>query len=297
MIDIIIIGSGPSGLTAGIYALRGGASVVCFEKSFVGGQTARLNEIANFPSYTQINGYDLTQKMFEQATKLGLEMKYEEVTSVLADGKNYIVKTNKQDYACSCVIIATGATYATLGIEQNYIGRGAHYCATCDGAFYRNKTVALVGNNKIAISDAIYLSNIVKKLYFIYKGDKQKSENFLSPLNRENIEIIYNATPTKIIGEKVEKIVLKDNVTNLTSTIDIDGLFVNVGTTALTGFVANTINVNNGRIIVDANMATSKGGIFACGDCIDKHLMQIVTACADGAVAGESALSYLRLNK
>ncbi|MDD3831386.1 MAG: FAD-dependent oxidoreductase [Clostridia bacterium] len=294
MYDIIIVGGGPAGLTAAIYALRGGASVLLLEKTLIGGQAARLNEITNFPSYSSINGYELTDRMFNQASALGLTVMYEEVNGLTRDEGLFTVTTPKGSYSAKSVIIATGATHTTLGIEQDYIGKGAHYCATCDGFFYTGKTVALVGSGRVALTEALYLSNIVGKLYFVFKGDENKSKVFLSPLlAKNNVEIIYNYLPTKIEGQTVERLNL-ENASGEHLSIDIDGLFVSVGTTALTGFVANTIDNKNGSIIANGSMKTNLDGVFACGDCLNKELKQIVTACSEGATAGESALEYLQ---
>ncbi len=292
--DIVIIGGGPAGLTAAIYALRGGAKVLLLEKLMVGGQAGRLNEIANFPSYAEINGFDLTQKMYEQGVKLGLAVKYAEVVSLKQQEAYYIIGTSAEEFNAAAVIIATGATHASLGIEQAYIGRGAHYCATCDGMFYKDKDVALVGSSKVALGEALYLSAIVKKLYFVYKGEEQKSKDFLAPLlAKPNVEIVYQSAAKSIEGKsKVESITV-ENKEGEKRVLKIDGLFVSIGTTALTGFVANTLANNNGRIIVDKGMETSLKGVFACGDCLDKKFMQIVTACAEGAIAADGALSYI----
>lgn len=292
--DIIIIGGGPAGLTAAIYALRGGVKVLLLEKLMVGGQAGRLNEIANFPSHVDINGFDLTQKIYEQAVKLGLEVKYTEVVSLKAQEAYYIIGTSAQEFRAQAVIIATGATHASLGIEQAYIGRGAHYCATCDGMFYKNKTVALVGSSKVALGEALYLSAIVEKLYFIYKGDAEKSKDFLAPLlAKPNAEILYQSQAKAIIGQSRVESLITVNKEGAERELKIDGLFVSIGTTALTGFVAGSLANNNGRIIVDKGMETSLKGVYACGDCLDKKLMQIVTACAEGATAADSALAYI----
>lgn len=297
MIDIIIVGGGVAGLTASVYALRRGLNVVMFEKLTVGGQTALIDKIENFPSYSTVNGYDLVSKMYEQALSLGLTIKYEEVVSIKqSQAYTYIINSSSNEYEAKAVIIATGATHKSLGLGEKYNGKGVHYCATCDGMFYKNKTVAVIGGNSIAMSDALYLSSLCKDVYVIVAGSKLFGQYvIMKTMNKPNIHFMFSTSVTELVGdsERVNALKLSNILTKETSSLNVDGVFVAIGTTPLTGFVSNLVKTEDGRIVVDKNMTTSQKGIFSAGDVTNQKLKQIVTACSDGAVAAESAAEYI----
>lgn len=295
MFDIAIVGGGVAGLTSAVYALRRGLNVVLFEKLAVGGQTALIEKIENFPSYESINGYDLVSKMLEQAVSLGLSVKYEEVVAIKPDRAYISINSTGGEYRTKTVIIATGATHKTLGLGEKYVGKGVHYCATCDGMFYKDKTVAVVGGTNIAMSDALYLSNLAKKVFVLVPQSRLLGQDvIMQTLGKPNVHFMFSSKVEELFGDdkKVSGVQVKNNEGE-SIRLDVDGVFVAIGTTPLSGFVSDLVDTAEGRIIVDKNMATSRKGIFAAGDVLDKKLKQIVTACAEGAVAAESAAEYI----
>lgn len=295
MLDIAIVGGGVAGLTASIYALRRGLKVLMFEKLAVGGQTALIDKIENFPSYESVNGYDLVSKMLEQATALGLQVKYEEIVAIKPAEAYIGITSTEAEYQTKTVIIATGATHKTLGFGSQYEGKGVHYCATCDGMFYKDKTVAVVGGTGIAMSDALYLSNLAKKVYVLVPQSKLLGQDVLmKALGKPNVHFIFSAKVEELFGDdkKVNGVLIK-NKDGEKIRLDVDGVFVAMGTTPLTGFVSDLVETVDGRIVTDKKMATSRKGIFAAGDVLDKKLKQIVTACGEGATAAESAAEYI----
>lgn len=295
MYDIIIVGGGVAGLTSAIYALRRGLNVALFEKLTVGGQTALIDKIENFPSYESVNGYDLVSKMYDQAVSLGLKVKYEEVVAVRQTEAYISITSTSGEYQTKTVIIATGATHKTLTNSTRFDGKGVHYCATCDGMFYRGKTVAVVGGTNIAMSDALYLSGLAKEVYVIAPQKKLFGQDvIMRALDKPNVHFMLSTKVEEIEGDKtVNAILVKNTLTEEMQTLAVDGVFVAIGTTPLSAFVGDLVNTVDGRIVVNANMATSRKGIFAAGDVLDKKLKQIVTACGEGATAAESAAEYI----
>ena len=295
MYDIIIIGAGPSGLTAAIYALRANKKVLILEKSNYGGQIINTLNIENYPSYEHISGYDLATKLYNQVKSLGAEFKYEEVIKI---NKKKEVTTSKDTYKAKAIIISTGLKSRNLNIEneKDLIGKGISYCATCDGAFYKNKTVAVVGGGNTAVEEALYLTDIAKKVYLIHRRDTFTSdESTLNKLKeKNNIEFIYNSNVTKLNSkEKLESIQVTDSK-QTTKEIKIDGLFVAIGKIPQNEVFSKIIKLDdNGYIITNKDYKTNIDGIYASGDCINKKIRQIVTATNDGAIASINAVKYI----
>lgn len=292
MYDIIIIGAGPAGLTSAIYAKEANKSVLLLEKMGAGGQTANINNITNYPGFSAINGFDLSEKMKEQVKNLGAEFKYEEVVSVDLKGDIKTVNTHKNKYTAKNIIIATGAYAKPLEVknEKNFLGRGVSYCATCDGNFFKNKVVAVVGGGNASMDDAIYLAGVAKKVYIIHRRAVFTAKS--SMFNRvqamaDKVEFITDSIVTEINGnETLESIELLNKKTNKQSTLKIDGLFVAIGRKPDTDIFADALKLDaNGFIETDELMQTSIKGVYAVGDVRNTPLRQIITACADGAIA------------
>lgn len=302
MYDIIVIGGGPAGIMAGIYGIRSGLKTLVLEKSNVGGQVLNTYEIKNFPTYNEISGFDFCNKLYEQANYNNLEIKNEEVIDVNFKDDIKIIKTNSSVYESKTVIICVGSVSRKLGLENenNLIGKGISFCALCDGNFFKNKTVAVIGGGDSAMEDAIYLSSLCKKVYVINRSEKFKAQVILQNTLKENIktnsniEILYNAQVSKLYGENFLTGIdfIKNGEANH---LDLDGMFLAIGKIPDTSLYKNQIELNDyGYIIVDKNMQTSTNGVFAGGDCIEKSVRQIITACSDGAVCATSANNYIK---
>lgn len=294
--DIAIIGGGPAGLTAAVYALRAGLKVKIFEKGGIGGQAAITNEIENYPSYININGWELTNKMREQAAKLGAEFVMREIVEVKKAGKaKFLLFSAKEKFVAKSVILAMGATYKQLGIEKDYIGKGVSYCATCDGNFYRDMEVAVVGGGNTAVGDALYLSKLASKVYLIHRrGEFRASEILVKRLhNTKNIQLELFSQITALKGKNSLQSLVIVNAQGIEKEIKVDGLFVAVGQQPQTQCVANLLKLKDGYIDSKEDTRTRIKGLFVAGDCRIKQLRQIVTACADGAVAAEAAAEYI----
>lgn len=300
MYDVIVIGGGPAGVAAGIYAKRGGLNVAIFEKMFVGGQIAITSELENYPGFPDpISGADFAVNLYTQCNNIGVPVVSEEITSVELEGKVKKVITNNGEYECKAVIIAAGASVRKLGLpeEERYIGRGVSYCATCDGNFYKDKIVAIVGGGNTAVTEAIYLAGITKKVYLIHRRDCFRADHTLleKAESIENIEIIINSTVSKINGdEKVSSLDVKNLITEDVKQIDVDGFFVAIGRIPDTRFLDYDFMNERGYIKVDENMNVGIEGVYAAGDVVQKKLRQVVTAVADGAVAATSVIEYVR---
>ncbi len=295
MYDIIIIGGGPAGLTAGIYAAEANKKVLILEKMWAGGQTANINNITNYPGFESVNGYELTEKMKNQAKNAGAEFKKEEVVFCNLLGETKIVKTHKAEYCAKCVIIACGAYAKPLDLknEKEFLGRGVSYCATCDGSFFKDKTVAVVGGGNSSMDDCIYLSNLANKIYLIHRRDvftaSEKLLNKVKVLEEEGekIQKITNSVVTELVGnEKLEKIKVLNKSTNQENYINVDGLFVAIGRKPDTEIFLGQVELDEkGFIKTNENMETNIPNVYAVGDVRVTPLRQIVTACSDGAVA------------
>lgn len=300
--DILIVGGGPAGLTAGIYARRSGLSALILEEFWCGGQTLNTYEIKNFPGFDNISGTDLSAKMEKQAKDLGVEFALEKVQSVNFDGKIKQVFTKRNIYCAKAVILCLGAKPRKLGIEneQKFTGRGVSYCAVCDGEFFKDKVVAIVGGGNSAMEDVTYLTNLAKKTYLINRSEKFRAiptlvETMKALVRSNKIVLLENSVVEKIDGQdKVESIDVKNTKTNQTEKLQLDGLFVEIGRVPDTSFL-NGIDLDEGGYIkTDERLMTNVCGVFAAGDCRQKQIRQIVTACSDGAISATNAISYVQ---
>lgn len=289
MYDCIIIGGGIAGLTAGIYAARGGLSTVIIESEQCGGQAVMADVVENYPGF-EGHGSELVEKIQQQAENSGASIEYDEIESV--DFNDKIKKVNGFDktYQGKTVIIATGAKHKKAGFigEEKFAGLGVSYCATCDGAFFKGKDVAVIGGANTAVSEALYLSNICRKVYIIYRGSKLRADFALVKRlkNRTNIEVIYDSIPIEVTGNKnVEKIITNNKE------INVSGVFVAVGLIPLTGLFSGILELDeSGYIKANHGLKTSCDGVFAAGDCRIKRLRQMICAASDGAIAATEAV-------
>lgn len=295
-LKIAIVGGGVAGLSAAIYALRANADVTIFEQYGLGGLTASLDKIENFPSYTNVEGWQLADNMVNQAQALGLKTVYEQVVDIRKTDKGFDIITSENTYNFLSVIIATGTKHNKLGIEGDFIGRGVSYCATCDGNFYRKRPVTVAGNGNSAVNEALYLSNIASEVHVINPADTFNADEIL--VNRltssENVKVHYNCTVTALNGEdKLQSITVLDN--DGKHEIPTDALFVAVGAQPALDFLRSlSVEKDKAYIKADDHMQTSVEGLFVSGDVSNGPLKQIVTACADGAKAGHYASAYCR---
>jgi thioredoxin reductase (NADPH) len=304
MLDLVIVGSGIAGITAAIYAKRAGIEQFkLMEKGLPGGQITVINTIDNFPGLPLgTTGADFIELMNRQLKELGIETDSHAIERLEQhDDGTYTLHTNDGlTFRTKTVIIATGASPRTLGIsaEAAYAGKGVSYCAICDGFFFRNKTVAVVGGGNSALEEALYLSNIAAKVYLVHRRDQFRAFQYLVDDVRKNekIELVLNKTVDDIAGEgRVESLVLKDAKTGLQSSVKVDGLFVAIGYEPATKVFKETVEADNeGFILVDGMMRTTKDGVFACGDCIKKELKQLVTSASEGAKAAIACFEYLK---
>ena len=295
MYDIIIVGAGPAGLTAAIYGRRANKSVLVLEAKSYGGQIINTLDIENYPANNHISGFDFATNLYNQAKELGAEIVFDKVVEV-TDSKQVITTTNK--YQAKSIILATGSDNRKLGLsnETELIGKGISYCATCDGAFFKNKDVAVVGGGNTALEDALYLSNLANKVYLIHRRDTFRGEDKSVGLlkERNNVEFVFNSNVTKLIADdRLNSIEVTDNE-GTTRTIIVDGLFVAIGRIPETDSYRNIININEaGYIVAGEDCTTNVPGIFVAGDNRAKEVRQLVTATADGAVAATQAIKYV----
>ncbi|MBR5253345.1 MAG: thioredoxin-disulfide reductase [Clostridia bacterium] len=298
--DIAVIGGGPAGFTAALYACRAGFSVIVFEKASHGGQMGITSEIENYPGFARVDGFELAMKMMDHAKGLGAVIKSQEVKSVELFDKRKIVTTNRDEYDVGAVIIAGGAKPRLLGVpgENEYKGKGVSYCATCDGMFFRGKTVIVNGGGDTAFEDAVYLSNVCEKVYLVHRRDsfRASAASIKRAESKENIEFIKSSVVEEILGDgmRVNGVKLKNVVTGDVTTIDCAGIFVAVGRVPDTEIYDGKIELDgSGYIVADETCRTNVPGVFAAGDVRTKPLRQIVTACADGATAIKFAEEWL----
>lgn len=299
--DLIIIGSGPAGLCAAIYAQRARLSCITIERNYTsGGQVINTYEVDNYPGLPGINGFDMAQQFRTHAEKLGAEFVEAEVEKIeLSDDNVKKVVTDGKCYYAKALIVATGAKHRTLLVkgEEELSGMGVSYCATCDGAFFKNKTVAVVGGGDVAVEDAIFLARTCEKVYLVHRRDELRAAKALqeAAFAEEKIVPVWNSVVTEIVGEdKVESIKLKNTSTNEKEEIAVDGVFVAVGILPNTELFQGILTLNeNGYIQAGEDGKTNVAGIFAAGDVRTKHLRQIITAAADGANAVSSVQEYL----
>lgn len=302
--ELVIIGGGPAGLTAGLYAARGGLNVVLIEKIVPGGQIIITDWIENYPGFPEgLSGPDLVQKMTEQVKRFDLPIENNEVVSVDFSGPVKKITLNDRTISTHTIIIATGASPKKLDIpgEETFYGKGISSCATCDGPFFKDRIVAAVGGGDTAVQESLFLTKFVKKVYLIHRRDKLRAASILQKraLANEKIEIIWDSVLTDISGlTHVEKITVQHVKTGDKKQFSVDGCFIWVGTIPNSQFLEHSVKLDEyGFIIADLNMETSVPGVFAAGDVRNTPLRQVVTAVGDGAIAAISAENYIENEK
>ncbi len=303
-IEIAVIGGGPAGLTAAVYAARAGYSVTVFEGAACGGQMLLAHEIENYPGFTKIAGYALADQMMEQANGAGVSFLYAHVNSVNQNDGYFTVTCGTKSYTAAAVIIASGAKHRPLGVpgEDEFIGRGVSYCAVCDGRFFAGKDVAVVGGGNTALGDAIYLSNICRSVTLIHRRDMFRADRILVKRMEkiDNIRTVMSARVTKIEGDQrvhsVDMIATSENSMSQPMSLNTDAVFVAVGNVPDLSMVSGIDGVcfdESGYLVTDERCCTRVPGLFVAGDVRAKNLRQIATAVADGAIAGTEAAEYL----
>ena len=296
MYDVIVVGAGPAGLTSALYLRRANKTVLVLEANTYGGQIINASNIENYPGIESISGFDYATNLYNQVKKLGTEIKYETVLRV-EDDKTVV--TNKGSYQAKAVIIATGSEKRKLNLpkEEDFVGKGISYCATCDGNFYKDKVVAVTGGGNTALEDAIYLSDLASKVYLIHRRDEFRAEpTYVDAVrSKENIELILNSNIIQINGEdSIKSITIKDNNGN-TKVLDIDGLFIAVGQEPKNEIFKNVVDLNDkGYIITHDDVHTKTPGIYAAGDTRVKDLRQLTTAVGDGSNAAMAAIKEMK---
>jgi thioredoxin reductase (NADPH) len=300
MYDVIIIGGGPAGLTAGLYNARARMNVLLFERLAPGGQVLTTDWVENYPGFPEgVSGFELMDRMKIQAEKFGLEIKNDEVVRMEISGRTKVVFTSSQQIETKTVIIACGATWKKLGIEgeDRLMGKGISFCATCDGPFYRDQEVAVIGGGDTAVEEALFLTRFVSKVYLVHRRDKLRATKLIQErATAENkIEFVWDSIPVKLLGENgVEGIALKNVKTGQFFQKEVKGVFVFIGTVPNTDLVKGQLQLDdNGFIITDDNMQTSVPGVFAAGDIRSKLFRQISTAVGEGAAASYAAEKYI----
>lgn len=293
MYDVIIIGAGPAGLTAAIYLGRAGKKLLILEKNVYGGQIVNSKEVENYPAISKISGFEFSNNLYNQAKNFGAELKYETVVNLTKDKE---VTTNRGKYQAKSIIIATGLSNRTLEIDgvDSFIGRGISYCATCDGNFFKDKVVAVVGGGNTALEDAIFLSNICKKVYIIHRRTTFRGEKILQDIlnKKENVEFVLNSNVVKINGnELLESIIINTN--NEEKELQIDGLFLAIGQIPNNSYIDIIDLDEKGYAIANEDCKTNIDGIYVAGDFRTKKVRQLVTAASDGATAAINAIEYI----
>ncbi len=298
--DTVILGGGPAGLSAGIYASRGAVSTAIIDTSMLGGQPSNYLELENYPGFPIIGGYDLMEKFEEHADKFGVQkFPMQEIVSVDLKSNPRIIKTQEAEFRAKTVIIACGAQPMKLGVpgEAEFVGRGVSYCAVCDGAFYKNKVVAVVGGGNAAVEEAMYLTKFADKVYVIHRRNELRADKIVQEraFKNEKIEFVWDSVVKEIRGENLVNTAVLENVkTKELSNLNVDGVFPYIGMTPnIEGISGQVEQDANGFIIVDETMKTSLDGVYAVGDVRKTPLRQVITAAADGAVGAVYAVKYL----
>lgn len=297
--DTVILGGGPAGLSAAIYAARGACSTAIIDKSMLGGQPTNYLELENYPGFGIVDGFDLMEKFEQHVDKFGVsKFPMQEIDSVDLEGKIKTIVTKEATFKAKSVIIATGAQAKKLGIpgEKEFTGRGVSYCAVCDGAFYKDKVVAVIGGGNAAVEEAMYLTKFANKVYIIHRRDSLRADKIVQEraFKNEKIEFIFDAIPKEVLGENtVHTLVLENVKTNKITRLQTDGVFPYIGFSPnVEGF--NGLNQDEGGfIITDETMQTSIKGVFAVGDVRKTPLRQVITAASDGAMGAVYAVKYL----
>lgn len=294
--DIIVVGAGPAGLTAALYGLRAGKSVLVLEASGYGGQIVNADKLENYPGIDMISGFDFATNLYNQVKKLGGVVKYREVLKIDEDKT---VHTARESFRAAAVIIATGARNRELGLarERELVGRGVSYCATCDGNFFKGRTVAVVGGGNTALEDAVYLSDVAEKVYLIHRRDTFRGEmGYVKELEeKDNVEFILNSTVKALNGDIMLKSIDIDDGKGQISTLPVDGLFVAVGREPVGRCFANVVRLDDaGYIMAGDDVHTGTPGIYVAGDVRVKELRQLVTAVSDGSIAAMTAVREMK---
>lgn len=299
MYDIGIIGGGTAGMTAAIYGQRAGKRTVIIEGTNFGGQIVSSTNVENYPGIASVSGSEFSMNLLDQAMKLGAETVAEQADRVQKEDGMFVIETSEKAYPCRSVILATGVTHRHLGIEkeEKLVGAGVSYCATCDGAFFRGRDVAVIGGGNTALQDAEFLSNYCRKVYLVHRRDEFRGEKSLAERlkEKENVEFVLSATVKEIIGETmVEGLILNNKKTGEDFKIEVSGVFVAIGQIPQNDKFKDLIKLDeDGFILASEDCLTSCPGVFAAGDCRTKEVRQLTTAAADGAVAGLAACKYL----
>lgn len=299
MYDIGIIGGGTAGLTAAIYGQRAGKKTIILENRNFGGQITASHKVENYPGIASISGTEYSMGLLDQATKLGAETAMEQVTGIRDEDGYKVITTSEKEYECKTVIIATGVTHRHMGIEKEIqlTGAGVSYCATCDGAFFKGRDVAVIGGGNTALQDAEFLSNYCNKVYVVHRRDEFRGDNSLVEVlkTKENIEFVLSATVKDILGEfMVEGLLLNDKKTGEDFKINVSGVFVAIGQIPQNEIFADYVKLDeSGFILASEDCMTSHPGVYTAGDCRTKEVRQLTTAAADGSVAALAACKYL----
>ena len=298
MYDIVIIGAGPAGLTAAIYALREEKKVVILEKETIGGKITSSSKVENYPGFKSISGMDLANNLYEQVIDLGGEINIEEVLSI-ENGKVKKVITDENTYETKSIIIASGSKYKTLNLdnEEDLIGNGISFCTVCDGSFYKNKDVCVVGGANSALNSALYLSKICNKVYLIVRGPKLKGDKKVidDVLSANNIEVLYNITVSEYVLDSDELVAIEVNNNESKKRLNVEGVFLAIGQSPEIEYLNNLVKVDeNNYIVASENCMTNIDGIFVAGDVRKKDVRQLTTAVSDGTNAAINAINYLK---
>ena len=298
MYDTIIIGAGPAGLTAGIYARRGGLKTVIIEKQSVGGQAQTAADIQNYPGIPSTSGFDLCYAMMNQCTTFGADFVFDTISQINLDGEvKKVTLASGAEIEGKTVIIASGASARKLGVENEneFIGKGVSYCATCDGAFFKGKTVAVIGGGNTAAEDALYLEKLAKKVYLVHRRDALRADKILCDrLEKSGVSIIWDSVVESLSGEdKIAQVTLKNVKNDALTPLSVDGVFVAIGEIPNSQLFENVEKTPSGYIVTNDVMRTNIHGVYAVGDVREKSLRQVVTACADGAIAADDIIKSL----
>lgn len=298
MYDTIIIGAGPAGLCSGIYATRGGLKTAIIEANSVGGQAQTAADIQNFPGILSTSGFDLCYTMMNQCASFGAEFVFDKITSLTLEGDvKSISLASGKELQSKTIVIASGASSRKLGVvgEEIFIGKGVSYCATCDGAFFKGKTVAVIGGGNTAAEDALYLEKLANKVYLVHRRDALRADKILCDrLEKSNVSILWDNVVESLHGkDKIAQMTLKNVKNDTLTTVSVDGVFVAIGQIPNSQLFENVKKTESGYIETDDVMRTNIEGVYAVGDVREKTLRQVVTACADGAIAADDIIKNL----
>lgn len=299
MYDMIVIGAGTAGLSAAVYGCRAGKKVLVLEENYYGGQIVNTPHVENYPAIQKISGFDFATALYEQAVALGAKIVFQKALSIKNTETGKVVITKEEEYSCKSIILATGAKHRTLGLqkERELTGRGISYCAACDGAFFRGKTVAVFGGGNTALTDALYLAEGCEKVYLIHRRDRYRAETSIQEKVRkkENIIPVLESKVTGLVGEEgLEGIEIENVTTHEKKELSVNGLFIAIGFMPDNKRFEDMVTLDeSGYIVAKEDCKTSMGGIFAAGDCRTKKVRQLTTAASDGAIAALAACEYM----